>query len=80
MASDVIDLSLIEPPDGWTLEQFNNHISRLIEMYRGVYLRLEPEYLTLADRIHEVVWTFRDSRLLRFPGVKDNWLLLEGTF
>lgn len=84
MGSDVIDLSLSEPPDGWNLEQFNVHIERLIKMYKGCYLRMDGIGLTLADKIHERIWTFRDRRSeLFFAGRHDGgdtWLLIEGKF
>jgi hypothetical protein len=36
--------------------------------------------MTLANRIHERIWIFRDERIKRFPLDPDNWLLLEGCF
>lgn len=94
MSLGVIDLSLTEPPEGWSLEQYDKHINRLIGMYKGVYLEplkdarleggrfklAEPEKFTLADKLHDMIWVFRDARIAKFPEAKDNWLLLEGKF
>jgi hypothetical protein len=82
--SSVIDLSLKEPPEGWTLEQYNTHIERLVGMYKAVFLippkgpGSDPAKFTLADKLFEMIWVFRDSRIAKFPATKDDWLLLEG--
>jgi hypothetical protein len=80
MGHSVIDLSLDQPPEGWNLDQFNKHIERLVAMYRGCYLSMNLTQMTLANRIHERIWIFRDERIKRFPLDPDNWLLLEGCF
>jgi hypothetical protein len=80
MAFDVIDLLLEEPPDGWNLQQFDRHIDRLVNMYKGCYLSLSLTQMTLADKLHERIWVFRDERVKRFPLDKDKWLLIPGSF
>jgi hypothetical protein len=84
VSSAVIDLSLKEPPEDWTLEQYNGHIQRLVNMYSSVFLiplkgpGSNPEKFKLADRMFEMIWVFRDSRIAKFPESEDYWLLLEG--
>lgn len=81
MSYDVIDLSLNQPPEGWTLEQYDTHINRMVNMYKGCYLAPPDQAaFAVAEKLHEIIWVFRDSRLAKFPGVKDDWMLLEGAF
>lgn len=67
--STVAELLFSEPPDDWTVEQFNVYIKRLVALYLPVafFMKMQDENkFNLAESLHEKIWKFIDVRVERF--------------
>jgi len=70
----VVTFMLEHPPEGWTLEQFNEYINSLVDMYMKIYV--DTMEIVKANKLFDIIWNFRDERLKRFPATDDMWLLV----
>jgi len=80
MGSAASTLVLKEPPEDWGLEEYDSYINHLVSMYRyvGLFMKMQDEgKFNAAEELHEIIWTFRDARLEKFPQAKDNWMLVD---
>jgi hypothetical protein len=80
MGAGIAEMLFREPPEDWTLTQFDEYIERLINMYKPVYLFMkmqDKERFDLAESLHERIWVFRDARRVKFPDNLDKWMLVD---
>lgn len=81
MATGVAEMLLTEPPEDWTLEDYDKHITRLIDMYRNVAFFMNlgegKSKFEQAEKLFDNIWVFRDGRHAKFPDERDKWMLVE---
>jgi hypothetical protein len=70
MGTGIVEMIFSEPPDDWSMEQFDTYTMRLINMYKPVAFFMNigdgKENFKLADALHEKIWKFLDARIAKF--------------